>query len=832
MPTKPASPAPLRGQALADISGPLTDTPRGGSEFGFDGSNTPAPKGEKQTDPFTGTALAEQDFAGLGSWLEDPDAAVFQTANNLVLRQELLAINRLSQDVHFTRIKLGFPFSILEKDPNRDTYKSSLPVGTKSLSIQAVPNQAWDLVNKATEAVLSDPPQLDPSPLDDSEQAHAAAEMAERFLTEDAGENGTNDTQLLFDAVDKALVCATSYVELFTDPVGGGYVPLQVLAHPTAASPDNPLIGADGMPTPNPILRYVTAPTGGQFTDQPSQAAPQWQPKIRANLWGREHWRIFPETTTVTHAEKAIGLLYCTLAEAKRRWPSVAQMPQDELEALLGWQPVRFLVLLPSFERARWRVNIGADNEKSGSGDERLMFYYRVLQKASPDHKKGAEVCVTGAFGGRILDRKLLAATVQVPGKEGGPDVEETRCMDLPLVQFTPRADPDDRDPTGRCYIEMFCGATEMNATLATGFLQALNQWLNPDSYVFGTSTVQGYQRAESRATGDAIPIAMKDDMPQWGQQPPIPPTFFTALEWNDQAIRSIGSLPKPITGQDTSKEVSGKARQIAVQQGMVGLSRMGHPTNSAYERFGRLKVQMAMRDFSTPQTLRYVGEDGSWQESQWKGTDFALVGSVGIQAGTGTMLPPEQKIQFLSNLKNDGMLPPDDAADAARPTFAQRLGLPDDPHEQYVERCVAAWLKGPPQGWDQLWQQYTVAVQQEQAAYTQAVGPMQAAGQPVPPFSPKTPMPYTPFVPHPNDSEPPIAQRWMKRLSRVQSTVKYDTMKTKSPQWVSLLDQRYSQAVQVMQAVAAAQAAAQQPPPNKPDDPSQANKPNQPAPQ
>lgn len=732
MASKPASPAPLSGVALLDSSPPLADTPRGGIETGFDGSTSASKlankaRGMGEIDAVTGQS---QQFAGMGSWLEAADPVVFQTANNLVLRQELFAIGHLAIDVHYMRVKRGFGlYSQLYKDPNKDTYRSEVVAGVKSLTVNAVPNQAWDLVNKATEAVMADPPQPDPQPLDDSEQSRAAAKMAERFLTEDSGEQGTNDLKLGFDAVDRALVCSTTYLEGWTDPVGGGYVPLQILAHPHAADPSNPLIGPDGMPTTDPILRYVTAPEGGQFTDNPSEAPPQWQPRIRASLWGREHWRIFPETGPVETAEKVIGLLYCTIAEAKRRWKSVAAMAPDELNQLLGWQPVRFLVLLPPYERARWRMQTGSDTEQSGSADERILFYYRVLQKAAPDHPRGAEVIVTGAMGGKIIDKQMLAAEVEVPSSDGKGQKKDIRCMDIPLVQFTPRSDPEERDPSGFPYISMFSGATEFNATLATGFMEALNLWLHPDIYAPSGSPVEGYQRTESRATGNAIPIMQASDVPQYGPTPPIPPNFFSAVEWNDGMIRSIASLNKPVTGQD-SAEVSGKARQIAVQQGMIGLSRMQHPTNAAFERWWRIKLQLAMRDFTAPQTIRYVGEDGAWMQEQWQGTDFALIGSVGIQAGTGTMLPPEQKLQFLANLKAEGMLPADEAADAARPTYAQRLGLPDDPHQQYIERCVTAWLKGAPEGWAQQWTQYTQQKQAYDAQQAQAAQAKQAQAQ------------------------------------------------------------------------------------------------------
>jgi len=807
------APPTLSGQAAIDASFPMAQTPRGGSETGFTGESNVVTQAKKlgaiptipgTTGQVTPQSEIEGRFAGLGPWLEEDDATVFQTANNLVLRQEIIAMNHLAQDTYYTRVKLGFPFMTLEKDPNKDTYRTNIPVGMRSLSIQAVPNQAWDLVNKATEALLVDPPQPDPSPRNDSEEAHAASDMAEKFLTEDGGEQGTDDVALLYNAVDKSLTCSSSYVEYWTDPVGGGYVPLQILAHPQAVDPSNPLVGPDGNPTTDNVLRYITAPEGGQFTDDPMQAAPQWQPKLRANVWGREHWRVFPESVPVQLADKLIGLLYCTLAEAKRRWPEVAAMGQDELDSLLSWQPPRFLVLLPPFQRSRWAVTNGNNAQRSGAGDERIIFFYRVLQRANPDYTHGAEVIATGVNGGLILHKDVLAAEVTLMAEDGQPPQKELRCMDVPVAQMTPRADPDERDPSGRCFMELFSGATEFNAAMVTAYLEAINIWLHPDSYVPSTTTVQGYQVQESRITGDAIQILRPEDKPVYGNMPPIPVTFWEGANWNDQAIRSIASLNKPVTGQDTSKEISGKARQIAVQQGMIGLSRMQRPVNTCFERMCRIKLQLAMRDFTTPQLIRYVGEDGAWQEQQFTGTDFALVNdAVGIQAGTGTMLPPEAKTQFIANLQAEGMLPPDEAADAARPTYAQRLGLPDDPHEQYIERCITAWLKGPPEGWDQHLQQFQAEQQQlapQMQQYQQLQMMAQQSGQPLtaqPPQATIAP-PWSPFTPRPNDNEPLMAQKWVKKLSRVMSTNKYSRAE---PAWRSVLDQMYQTEAQVLQA-------------------------------
>jgi hypothetical protein len=130
----------------------------------------------------------ENPFAGMGPLLEDDDPTVFKTLDGLVQRQEILALNHLAMDAHWTYVKLGYPWSTLEKDPNRSTYRQFLPYGSQAVSIQAVPNKAWDLINKTKEALLTDFPQVECEPGDDSEEAQAVCEIANRFLAQDAGE--------------------------------------------------------------------------------------------------------------------------------------------------------------------------------------------------------------------------------------------------------------------------------------------------------------------------------------------------------------------------------------------------------------------------------------------------------------------------------------------------------------------------------------------------------------------------------------------------------------------------------------------------------------------
>lgn len=804
-PVKPPAPPELVGQDAFFASLPETPTPRGGSEFGFRGeTGGAAPDETAESDP----------FAGAGPLLEESPAQVYKTLDGLVLRQELIALNHLAQDTHWTYVKLGFPWSTLTKEPNRDVYKQSLPYGSSGITIQAVPNKVWDLVNKTTESLLVDFPEAEAEPDDDSEEAQGACQMANRFLAEDASEQGTNDAVLFNDRVARALTCASTYLECWTDPTGGGYVPLQIKAHPQAESVESPLVGPDGMPTTDYVLRYVT--TDQQFTDDPSQAAPQWQPKLRASKWQREHIRVYPESCTIDQAEKVIILGYCTIGEAKRRWPTVAAMSPQALSTLTDWTPPRYLVLLPPFQRARWKLTDGRDKEKAGASDERILFYYHAYVKACPDYPKGADVVASGANGGTILDKALLSQPVEVTRGQG--TTTEIRCMEIPIVQLTPRADMDEQDPTGRAFVEMFAGAAEHNAFLAMSFTQILDQILHTPFAVPATSPIEGWQVEEARASGDMLVMNGPSDKPTQLNPPVLPGQFFNMYELSDDSINSIASQNRPAQGSDRQQEVSGKARQIAINQNNVALSGMQTAVNTAYARWCRIKIERCMADFSTAQQIGYVGEDGAYQQDEWTGVDFALVGKVTIKAGTGTMMPPDQKVQYLGNLKDAQMLTAEDAAEAARPSYAQRLGLPPDAQQQRVERQVGAWLKGPPgPEWVAQAQQYAQAqavAQQQDAAQQQAwqqnaqaqqmagqpPAPQPAPSQPVDQMGQPMPAPWSPFAPLPMDDEPMIASMRQRRLSKLMAQSDFSAQ---PPEWRALVEQEYAR---MRNAVAAAQ--------------------------
>jgi len=771
--------------------------------------------------------------------LEADDATLFRTVHNLVLRQERLARNRLALDTHWTRIRQGFAWSRLAKVENQDVWRAELPPGNDNQT--AVPNKAADLCNKIVETLMVDPPAPDPHAIDLGETAERAAEMARQFLEYDAGDIGSNDNKSFWNALDASMCRATGYLHCWVDMTGGGYVPLQIKAHPQAQDPNDPDHAQNpqtGFPLPavDPIMRYVATDEQGnmtQFVEDAGQAGQEWLPRLRADVRGREHVRTYPETATISDAEMVILLDYCTLGEAKRRWPdAIATLDDDQLGELCDWTPNRYLCLLPPSLRARWKLTTGAQNDTPGSSnDERLMFYYHVYRRATPatigqykGYPKGAEIVVSGAFGGFAISKGVLGTVVTMP--DGS---KSQRCMEIPVVQITPRMDADDRDPTGFATMSLFGGANEASNTLLVAYLEALDIILHPAKFIPSTSPVQGWQIEQSRGTGNPVPVVSREDYPHYEDPRPLPPGLIDTIAWNYSQMESISGLTKPAMGANDQQEVSGIARNIAVRQAMVALSRAAQATMNAWSRYWRIKLQLVTRYYKAPQLIHYVGEDGAYKEEWFRGNDFAVIDRVSIQAGTGTMMPPAEKQQATAFAQQMRWISPDEAADVARPTFADALGLVDSPHHQRIERQVSEWLKGVPYPqWIQEWDQYTqqkqmfdqaqMQFQQASQAYQMAMhntaivqggpppsnlGPEQQNAtamnayqqaaialrlNPLPPMPPQPPqipppqMPWTPFaLVLPNDNEPEIAQIRKRRLSKLLSSSRFAAQ---PPQW------------------------------------------------
>lgn len=754
----------------------------------------------------------------------------FKTVEALVRSQDRMTRNDWAVDTHFSRIRSGVPFSRLEKISNQSIWVAKLPNGMNAESSAAVPNKADDLCNKVEDTLMADPAKPDPMPHVSDESITQAAKLASEFLQQDGGESGTNDIETYRWALNNAFTRASSYPHYIVDRNGGGYQPTQKLAHPKATDPANPLVAMIEVPSPdgispptqveerspNPILRYVSAPSPefpeGQFVESADQADKTWLPKIVIERLRREQVRCFPPTADVDDAAAVILVRWCTLSQARSFWPeTVGAMDMTQLSALASWKPAQSDLIIPYAFRGSQEGMTGPSLDEVGSFSpvlQRRMFSYRLYVASSPDYPQGYQLDISGANSGTVLDERTMDYTVTLPTSG-----KTTRCKDIPLVQIRPMQDVDGGNPKGWPFISRFAGASEAEATLYSAFMDVCDNMLHPHVFIRSTASVD-----DSDWFDRSVPILLNpgDAEPTYEQFPPLPP-ILPLIENLDTKQDTISGLTGTAQGLDSSNAVSGVAKNLTIRQALISLSGFQQNLHSGLTRGWRIKCQLAQAEFSTPQLMEFAGSAGSQQPTWWTGEDFAGVDRIGIQPGTGSMMTPEGKAQYVAFLQGQGWLQPDAAAAVALPGIKMDLGLPDDPYEASIEREVGVWLQGPSPEWTQAAQQQQQVVQQAQSAYSQEVSAAgQIAGMPMPQFTPPQlpPLP-NPFQPRPNDGEPAKAQIVMKRLSKLFEDPQFAKF---DPAWQALPTAVYQAASQVMQAIAAAQQAAAHPqPPAKP---------------
>jgi hypothetical protein len=758
-------------------------------------------------------------LAPVGKTLKDatPDVK-FRTVEQLIRSQDPLARNRWAIDTHFRRVRAGVPFSRLEKIPNQSTWVAKLPNGMSKESSAAVPNKADDLCNKVEDTLMADPAKLIASPHIEDESAKMAADLASQFLTLDGGEAGTNDIATYRWALNNAFTAAASVLHYLVDRSGGGYQPLQKLAHPKATDPANPLValvpdptaqpqmsqfGQVDAPVPppmieeqatDPILRYVSPPDeqfpAGQFVDDAMQADKVWLPKIVIEKHRRESVRCFPANATVEDAAAVAFIRYCTLAEARAFWPeTVGKMTMEELQGLAGWKPAMSDLVVPyAFKAVSESGATGPSLDDVGSFSpllQRRMYAYRFYIKSTPEYQSGYWIDVTGADGGKVLGEGDLEYTVTLP--TGG---KETRCRDIPAVMIRPMQDVTGGDPMGWPFISRFAGASEADATLLAAFMDVCDNMLHPHVFIMGTSAIN-----EDEWFDRSLPTIVdpSDKMPVYEQFPTLPP-ILPLIQELDKKQDTISGLTATAQGLDSSNAVSGTAKNATIRQALVALSGFQQNLHAGQMRGGRIKCQLVQAEFSTAQLMDYTGEEGSNEPRWWTGEDFAGVDRVGIQPGTGTMMTPEGKAQYVAFLQSQAWMTTEEGAEVALPGIRTDLGLPKNPFSAAIERSVGAFLKGPPMPkgvtdpsqspWIAEYTQYEhkkLAYDQQQQAAQQQTAQLQAvsdhdASQGATPAMPVQPPqvgpaplpPFTPFPPRPNDGEPAVAKIYAARLSKL----------------------------------------------------------------
>jgi hypothetical protein len=801
-------------------------------------------------------AKAEQDLApipGGGPLLEESNTAkIFKSIDRDVKGQERLAKNREEQRKHWTYVLGGCQFSTLDKSEDQSIYRQQFPPGIEDVP-QPIPNKVQDLANSIVSQVLVDP--FVPNPKPDganSDRNRGAADLTKKFLRSDGAPTGTNDQGLFNELLNGVMTDKSSFAWVWIDPMGGGWRPKQYKAHPRATDPRNPLVapklGPDGQPilgndgqpimerTTDPILRYVAEATSSPdavedpsnpdalprlvFTNNPADAARQWMPKHKRRVLGTPHVRTHPRTATVLDARAITLLLWETLGEAKDRFPILKSLGAQELKQLCNWKPRRWEALVPEALRQK-----GGSIEMSPDGtvdNETLFFWYHRFCRITDDYPDGAEIAVTGGGSGDggkndgfLLRRDTLREDVEL---EDGTVVPV--LMDPPISQFKGANDTKGGDPFGVAVVSLFGGANETLAHLYMSILDTIDKGLHRNLFIPATSPVtkQDLQRRD----GTPIEILVAEDKPIYEETPELPAFTPDVLDRVERGINASAGVNETANALDSTYARSGVAKDISIRQAKVRLAQIWQNAAVGVVQYWQVKKQLAQARLTVPQEVMLAGIESAYKQRWFVGGDLIGVREVAIASGSGTMMAPMEKLNLIGGMQTGSWLDPAAAGELARSTMSDDLGLPPDPHEEHIDRCIGEWIEGPPSGWEQqyaqnqqLTQQYQTAIQQRVAVLTsQGLDPataQQTAQQQIP--QPQIAPLSTCFEPRPNDEERGVAAVRVRKLSKLMATPDYSKH---SPAWRSDVDNAYALAFyasggQTVRQQAAATAAQQQ---------------------
>lgn len=758
---------------------------------------------------------------GGGKLLEANWQTVYKILSEAVQRQERLRRNRAEEALHCERIARNVPFSYLEKSEDRSVYKAALPPFIEDTG-HPVPNKVADLRKKIVSQLTVDDFLPNPKPSSDSDRDRGAADLSKKFLRTDATAAGTNDKQMLREVLLSNMLRKSAFAQLWIDPTGGGWRPMQLKAHPDATDPKRPLygpkIGPDGVAladketgeplmlvrTSSPVLRYVAEDeqTGEQtFVDDAAAAARQWLPRIRRTVLQASQVCTVPFTAGVPEASQVILLMWDSLGEAKKRFPILNELGQEQLAKIANWRPKWWKSVVPQAMRGL----INAREGTKTATDDTIMFWLQSYCRIGDTYMDGADVAVSGVDSGFGLKRDTLREDVTLDDGTSVPVL-----LPVPLAQFICLQDTDDGDPMGHPMIRDFEGGNEAYAQIWMGMLEAVEKALHRNVMIPGTSPITG---AEWRRRDETpLEIMSAEDEPKYEQAPEVPEFVPKMLEMIELVMNTEAQTNETSNGLDSQYSVSGVAKEIAIKQARTGLAQYWQNTVNGLQQFWTIKLALAKAYYTVPQQVKLSGIESAYKQPWWIGSDLIGVDEVALSPGSGTMMQPAEKVNMLGIMVQQGFIDKEQAAEVARSAMSDDLGIEPNIHEERINRCIALWAEGAPPGYidlvhanQQKQQQYQAAIQQRVAVLTQgAVDPATGAAMPgldeqtasaqaqqeIPPPELEE-LPPSPFDERPNDEDPAVALIQYRRMNRFASTTEWSKHE---PEWQQLFNERFQQ--------------------------------------
>jgi hypothetical protein len=349
------------------------------------------------------------------------------------------------------------------------------------------------------------------------------------------------------------------------------------------------------------------------------------------------------------------------------------------------------------------------------------------------------------------------------------------RPLDLPVVQVKQLTDDISDDFYGRGLVQMLGPIGEVRASIVLAWLDYLDRFTHPHTFLPLGSVVQPDQLAAR--DGRAI-YFNPQAQPVMETVPGFPPD---AKEFLDRA----GAVENDITGlyaaegKGESSVTSGDQLALQVSQAQMNVTQIADNLGDAIERSWRVSLQLARAFIPDGGLLRYEDGDGSYRQRAWKSLDFGNTAQVKIKSGTFTQMSQQAREARIQTWQTLGWLQPAQAIELVQSGIRAETGLSDNPFLRKIRRELSAWREGASQEWLRDAQEA-----QRHNAMQSAVA--QISGAPIQ----QVPMPPGPFKRDPTDLEQDVAKI---RHAEIRHEIARSMFSDQNPMWQQTLIAEYT---------------------------------------
>ena len=551
-------------------------------------------------------------------------------------------------------------------------------------------NKAIRLRRRLRATLFADPPAPEVEPSSDSDEDRDSADFSKRALNVLSGPNETRYLMRAAQAWDLASDYGSGFIHFVIDEHLGGRIRETVQVRGAIPAIEGV---SEEVPEPTTVEEGLNDPRTGLpwqgdtvermvgkddvLVDDPSEARKKWLPGLTLELLTGKNVRFHPYTAKdIWDADGvSIGDLI-PLSELRRKYPDAIKKLDDEaLMSLIRYRPARWKELK--------RIGDKETQDSTKPMDDSLVFTVTRYQRQSGQYEEGAYLVMGGED--IILQRDTWY------------DEFNDEPLDIPVTQLKQYDDEDN--PYGKGNMEFMGPANEIRASVLGTFLEWLDKFRTRKTFVPITSTLQAKQLQSPTKT--VIPIA-PGTQPFFEDVPELPPIVkemfaFTTADLDDESgLQESGQALAP------SSVTSGRQLEKILGQVRIGLSQIKMNAEQGILRGWKIMLQLARAFYEDQQKLRWMGEDGSYKEKHWNGSDLSDSTDVTMAQGSFTLLGPEMKIQLVSELLTLELIDQQTAVRSVMGNVSPFVALGEDRHRQRVRRQITSWEDGPPKGWEE----------------------------------------------------------------------------------------------------------------------------------